>query len=135
MPYVPAPVIEKLGAQMDFEDIFKKAMSGDCDLTIVQQSAKKTKCTVSDVFNIVALKIASEFQCGKLNFEDADFAINDLWSVMVDYTFTGEFDKKLPEPAYSIYDAFDQGEYDHKDGKDPVEHHTKRLLLEIIGGT
>jgi len=128
-------MIEALGAQMDFEDIFKKAMSGDCDLATVQQLAKETKCTASDVFNEVALKIASEFQSGKLNFEDADFAINDLWSVMLDYTFTDEFDKKLPEPAYSIYDAFDQGEYDHKDGKDPVEHHTKRLLLEITGGT
>tara|TARA_Y100001956_G_scaffold78391_1_gene90041 strand:+ start:39 stop:416 length:378 start_codon:yes stop_codon:yes gene_type:complete len=124
-----------LGAQMSYEDIFKKALSGDCDLAIVQQSAKDTKCSASDIFNGVALKIASEFQSGKLNFEDADFAINELWSVMVDYTFTREFDKKLPEPAYSIYDAFDQGEYDHKDGKDPVEHHTKRLLLEITGGT
>jgi len=120
---------------MNFEVVYKKVLTGDCDLKSIQEAAAFEGVPTKDVFNKIAIKIGQEFQKENLSFDDADFAINDLWSLIVDFTITDEFKVKLPEPAYSIYDAFDQGEYVHKDGKDPVEHHTKRLLKEALGGT
>ncbi|MDP2598181.1 hypothetical protein [Alteromonas stellipolaris] len=120
---------------MKLEEVYGITLVGNCDLALIQRCASFEGLSTKEVFNTIALRIAHEFQKEALTFEDADFAINDLWSAIVDYTFTDEFDTKLSEPAYSIYDAFDQGEYTHKDGKDPVEFHTKRLLLEVTGGT
>jgi hypothetical protein len=117
---------------MIIEDLLKESLNGKITLSSVQKVASIECCSLDEVFNNVALKIAINFQDRVLNFDDADFAINELWSVMVDYTFLEEFSGGLPHPAYSIYDAFDQGEYDHKDGKDPIEYHTKRLLKEAL---
>jgi hypothetical protein len=39
----------------------------------------------------------------------------------------------LPEPAWSIFLAFDAGEYDRGDGTDPVECYTRRLVRQALG--
>ena len=40
---------------------------------------------------------------------------------------------EFPEPAFSIYEAFDAGEYAHDDdGQDPVIKYTQPLISEIL---
>ncbi len=44
---------------------------------------------------------------------------------------SGSASAALAEPAYSIYEAFDRGEYSI-DGEDPVLRHTVPLLRKIL---
>ena len=115
--------------------IFDCSLKGSVTLDLVKDTASELNCSIDDIFNNVAIQIAIRFQSGKLSYEDADFAINDVWSVMVDYIYEGVHSVMLPYPAYSIYDAFDQGEYDHNDGCNPVDKYTRPLLVEALKDT
>ena len=86
----------------------------------------------SDVWNSLAIAIAERFLSDQLTFDAADHAINVLWSLMVQDVGESEGARSLPEPADSIYLAFDAGEFDHSDGADPVEKFTKPELQKII---
>lgn len=41
-------------------------------------------------------------------------------------------ERPIPDPVYSICWAFDQGEFDHGDGLDPVSAHTLPMLNDIL---
>jgi hypothetical protein len=115
--------------------IFDCSLKGKVTLDLVKDTASELNCSIDDIFNDVAIEIAIRFQSGKLSYDDADFAINDVWSVMVDSISEGAHSDMLPHPAYSIYDAFDQGEYDHKDGCNSVDKYTRPLLLKAFKDT
>ncbi len=85
---------------------------------------------LSNVFNEISIHLASSFLDGKTSYDDADFAMNKVWSAMLNYIM--EKDIPLIEPCYSIYCAFDEGEYDHRDGSDPVEKYTKPILKLLL---
>ncbi|WP_225318932.1 hypothetical protein [Cellvibrio sp. KY-GH-1] len=92
--------------------------------------AKAIGIGVEDVFNKLSIYMAFSFLNGVFSYDDADFAMNAVWSAMLNYVM--EKDIHLVEPCYSIYIAFDEGEYDHCDGNDPIEKYTKPLLKRIL---
>src|SRR5690242_13293095 len=63
---------------------------------------------------------------------DADSAMNAIWQTMLDYLTRIEPQENLWEPTHSIYLAFDAGEWDHGDGKDPVEQFTRPQVKAIL---
>lgn len=40
--------------------------------------------------------------------------------------------QSIPDLAYAIFGAFDEGDYDHGDGLDAVAHHTIPLLRSAL---
>ncbi|ALI04870.1 hypothetical protein C1Y08_05435 [Pseudomonas sp. FW306-02-F02-AA] len=57
--------------------------------------------------------------------------MNGIISAIVDLGMVGD----LPEPAFSLYHAFDQGEWIRSNdtpGTDPSEKYTKPMVLEIM---
>lgn len=84
--------------------------------------------------NTLSLRVARRLVDGDLTFEAADNVMNWVWSYMVGRASDiGE--STMPEPAYSIYDAIDAGEYEHSsDGPqvDPVQKYTIPGLKQIL---
>jgi hypothetical protein len=105
------------------------------DETIIQlidgkaDHASIRRCLTPDTdlfefYNALALRIASLFMEKSMSFSDADAAINNLNIIWLDDAIKYDF----PEPAYSVYLAFDAGEYSVND-KDHIELYTRPELL------
>ena len=86
----------------------------------------------SEVYNALLIEVSLRFLRGHLSFSQADAVANDVWVAIVsDMGALGDA-FEMPEPAYSIYEAFDAGEYPHGDGLDPVEAYTRPELRRLI---
>ena len=117
---------------MNFDTIIQELVSDSIRIGDVDKICKALEKGRGDIFNDIAIELATRFQNGSMSYEDADGAINSVWGLMiVDASEHGE-GFSLAQPAFDIYEAFDQGEYDHKDGSDPVEKYTKPRINEIL---
>jgi len=85
-----------------------------------------------DLWNRVAVTIAKRFAAGTMSFDDADAAMNAIDAEMIEDALQVGNGYVYPEPAFSIYEAFDAGEFDRGDGVDPVENYTRPRLAEIL---
>jgi len=81
--------------------------------------------TLGAFCNDVALTVAQRFVDGELSFDDADIVANRIYGLYIGEPID------IPEPADSIYLAFDRGEYSIA-GEDPVEQHTRPTLRKIL---
>ncbi len=84
--------------------------------------------------NEFALRVAKGFRDGILDYEFCDEAINYLFSFFTTPPLFGS-DRNIPQPAFEIYQAFDEGEYRHsKDPTwvNPVEKYTRPQIAEIL---
>ncbi|MDW3217402.1 MAG: hypothetical protein R8F63_02205 [Acidimicrobiales bacterium] len=85
-----------------------------------------------DACNRLSVRPAERLVDGELDFHGADGVMNWVWSYITAALVDGA---SLPEPAFSIYDAIDAGEYHHRgDGAevDPVEKYTMPALRKIL---
>ena len=87
-----------------------------------------------EFWNRMALRIAEEFHCGSFSYKEGDHAMNRIWGQMIEDAAKFGDGFELPEPAFSIYEAFDAGEYTRRDdgGEDPVIKYTQPLISEIL---
>ena len=67
----------------------------------------------------------------EIDFEDAYRATSELWYGVLMW-FSDGTAVHLPSPAFEMYDAFDMGAFDHRNGTDPVAGHTVPMLAEIL---
>jgi len=86
-----------------------------------------------EALNNLALDIARRYTAGSLGFLECDRLMNSLngWSVSVR-------DRVLPEPADSIYLAFDAGEYRHQGDSDETDSeakYTRPMIEEVLKAT
>jgi hypothetical protein len=93
--------------------------------------------------NTFALSTAKKFQTGIVGFDICDDAINILFTFMCNHLLLQDDDveacsyklEELPEPAFSIYLAFDRGEYrasyDRADDI-PFEKYTRPEIEKIL---
>jgi hypothetical protein len=98
----------------------------------IDEICKISRKTREVVFNELALELANRFQKGTLSYQDADWAMNCVWNFMIKDAMEQGEGFSLAQPAFEIYEAFDEGEYDHRDGSDPVEKYTKPQIKEIL---
>ena len=80
--------------------------------------------------NAFSFQVASSYLSGQLDFEAGDRAMNNLYS----FSYHGE-DRGMPEFAWDIFNAFDQGEYYHSGDSreiDPAEAYTKPMLRAML---
>ncbi len=85
-----------------------------------------------DACNRLSVRTAERLVDGELSFHAADGVMNWVWSYITAALVDGAL---LPEPALSIYDPIDAGEYHHPgDGAevDPVERYTMPALRRIL---
>lgn len=117
---------------MNFGTIIQGLVGDSIRIGDVDEICKALDKCRDDIFNGIAIELATKFQNGSMSYEDADGAINSVWGLMiVDASEQGE-GFSLAQPAFEIYEAFDAGEHDHKDGSDPIEKYTKPRINEIL---
>ena len=85
--------------------------------------------SLSDLCNQISLTVARRFDKGLLPFEDADAVMNALFSAVI---MNEASPQCLPEPANSVVLAFDDGEYVHEDGVNPIEKYTIPSIKAIL---
>ena len=101
-------------------------------LSEVDIFCEKLKIDRASFFNECSIYIAKKFQLRTLTYAEADAAINSVSSLMTaDASQQGD-GFIFAEPAFSIYLAFDRGEYSLKGDIDPVEQYTRPLIFKIL---
>jgi hypothetical protein len=114
------------------DSIIQDGVGGRFDHDAFYAFCRWNKIEFDDLCNSIALTIARRFNETAMTYEDADGVANALSRLMIAHV-TREADACLPEPAWSIFLAFDAGEYDRGDGTDPVECYTRRLVRQALG--
>lgn len=107
------------------EQFIHAAVSGSMDHTRYLELFREDEAKLYAFCNKVALVIAQRFLDDKMSFDDADAVANEFYALYIGETV------EIPEPADSIYLAFDGGEY-AIDGEDPVENYTRPTLRGIL---
>ena len=110
----------------EFDYAIKRLVDGEADHAFVR-SCLPSDMDLFELYNLLAKRIASLFLQESMSFDDADAAINSLNTIWLDDVEKYGF----PEPAYSVYLAFDAGEFS-VDNKDPVELYTEPELRRIL---
>lgn len=106
------------------EQLIQQATSGKINRAEVESYCVANNIEVPDLCNRIALTIAQRFHAGTFSYKDGDGVMNALFSLIVEY--------ETVEPAWSIYLAFDEGEYNHDGSSDPVESFTRPQIRNIL---
>jgi hypothetical protein len=116
---------------MTLDDLIAKAASeqgirpSDV-LAAVSASDKPWK----ELFDEFARIVAERYCRGECSWEFGDLAMNSLWGHAVNHGGA-----EFPEFAFSVYIAFDEGEYVQRDGPPEMdaEPRTRALLARLLG--
>ncbi|MGA2222690.1 MAG: hypothetical protein ABSH21_13110 [Verrucomicrobiia bacterium] len=113
---------------MTIEELVRFAESQALNATVVEQACIKEKLSLQELYTAFARDVAEKYAKGVYSWSYCDAAMNRLFAYAYPVTDTG-----LPEFAWKVYIAFDEGEYFHPgDPKDfDPESRTKALLAEI----
>jgi len=76
--------------------------------------------------NGLALHLADGFAGGVFDFRFSSGVVSALWPNIAVAA------PPLPGAFYAVYEAFDAGEYDRGNGKDPVEAYTRPLIADVL---
>lgn len=107
-----------------FEQLIQQAATGKIDRAEVESFCASEGIEIADLCNRIALTVAERFHARTLSYEVGDGVMNAFFSLIVE--------KKTVEPAWSIYLAFDEGEYNHAGSTDPVESFTRPQIRKIL---
>ncbi|MFT3890791.1 MAG: hypothetical protein QM730_04085 [Anaerolineales bacterium] len=114
-----------------FELIISQAINNEIVRQDVEMLCESRDIAVGQLYNEIALVIAKRFDSKIMSYEDADTAMNAIFSMMVEDAGNGEVNP-FAEPAFSIYGAFDMGECVLHEGEDPVETYTRPAIRSFL---
>ena len=84
-----------------------------------------------DVLNELSVVAAEGYLEGSLSYDFCDGVMNGIINAVVDVGMTDD----MPQPAFSLYQAFDLGEWIRKEDPpetDPGEKYTRPVVQEIM---
>ena len=88
----------------------------------------KDESSYRELVDAIALHLARRFVDGSVDYWDADDIANALWGFMV----LEAPERPLPEVGQAVFEAFDAGEWDRRDGSDPVATQTAPMIEAIL---
>ena len=118
---------------MDAADVVRRVVDGEALGDAVRRLVEATDSSFAAALDSVAVEIAQRFLAGTLDYETADDCANALWTFMCfESPRTSDGYATIPDLAYAIFSAFDEGEYDHAGSTDPVQTFTVPQLRELL---
>lgn len=94
-------------------------------------ACEQMETSLEKILDTISLSIARRYLAGQIDFEYADAVMNGLFEVIT----LGHPTKFASDTAWSIYLAFDDGEWRHSGDSeriDPVEKYTRPQLVMIV---
>ena len=121
--------------QMDIRETIKHAHDYALSDAAILDCCKADGITLEDFCNQFAKAVAADFLSDQIDYDYGDQVMNFLFSFMTDPLYQSRH-SVLPEPAWSIYLAFDRGEYRNKEcdrmSDIPSEKYTRPELARIL---
>lgn len=108
-----------------------EAEANNLSLSDLGATCEKYGVAPEDVLNELSVEIAEGFLSGSLIYDFCDGVMNGIIGAIVDLGMVGDF----PQPAFSLYQAFDLGEWIRSNDPpetDPSEKYTRPVVLEIM---
>lgn len=100
-------------------------------LSDLEQTGLQFGMSSSDILNELALAVGEGYLSHALTYEFCDGVINGIASAIFEVGMVTEF----PQPAFALYQAFDQGEWGRSNdppGTDPAETYTRPMVVKIL---
>ncbi|WP_338473487.1 hypothetical protein V3H56_14290 [Pseudomonas sp. MS646] len=115
----------------ELEKLSMKAGAEGLTLGDIAATCEEFDVTPQDVLNELSVAVAEGYLQGSLIYDFCDDVMNGIVNAVVEVGMTNE----MPQPAFSLYQAFDQGEWIRSSDPpetDPSEKNTKPLVREIL---
>jgi hypothetical protein len=113
------------------EQIIDQAVSGKINRGDADAFCSAAGIDICQLYNDIALAVAKRFDAGTMSYEDGDGVMNAILGQMADDAAKGH-PNPFVEPAWSVYLAFDDGEYVHRNCEDPVETYTRPAIRALV---
>jgi hypothetical protein len=112
---------------MNFHDLIKEAEHRCLSLEDVATFCKDSVQPLDDTLDTCALELAKAYVAGTISFDTGDNLANVLFAF-------GAQQESLPELMFSVYLAFDAGEFypDEIRSPSPEERFTRPQITEIV---
>jgi hypothetical protein len=96
----------------------------------VDAACRYTGLTRGALFDAISRRVARGYASGELSFDFCDAVMNHMYSFMM-----LNYDMAPPDYSYSVFLAFDEGEYQHRDDPEnssSEDLYTKPMIPEIL---
>ncbi|QXH53499.1 hypothetical protein KSS94_10450 [Pseudomonas fakonensis] len=123
----------KLIPDTEVDALLGKAQQGELALTELSLCARQLGLGPAELLNALSIEVAERFVQAGMPYAVGDDIMNGLFSAIFDLGMDGQ----MPQPAFDIYLAFDEGEYQHLGDLEhiiPSEHYTRSQLLVLLQG-
>lgn len=116
---------------MKFEQVYKKL--GEMKLTLIEalNFCATENIDIVEFCNNVMVVTATKYHENSIDYSFADGVANNVYGFMLSDFYLELTENSLSEPAYSIYLAFDAGEYFHKNDDRNIAPEFKYTKPEI----
>jgi hypothetical protein len=115
----------------ELKELSVKAETDGLTLSDLAATCEKFDVAPQDVLNELSVAVAEGYLQGSLLYDFCDGVMNGIINAVVEVGMTND----MPQPAFSLYQAFDQGEWFRSNDPpetDPSEKYTKPVVEEIM---
>jgi hypothetical protein len=115
----------------ELKELSVKAEAYGLTLSDLASTCDKFGVAPQDVLNELSVAVAEDYLQGSLIYDFCDGVMNGIINAVVEVGMTDD----MPQPAFSLYQAFDQGEWIRSNDPpetDPSEKYTKPVVQEIM---
>lgn len=132
---LPRPLNPELGGALEFEEALSRAKAGRLTVSDIADLCVGFDGSLPDALDTFALQTAREFMIGAIDFDAADTLVNLLFAHCSQLISRRADIEQHPELMFSIYRAFDAGEFVPKSdppGTDPIRKYTRPQLESVL---
>ena len=118
-------------SKVELKELSVKAEAEGLTLSDLAPICERFGVSPHDVLNGLSVAVAEGFLQGSLPYDFCDGVMNGIINAVVEVGMTND----MPQPAFSLYQAFDQGEWFRSNDPpetDPSEKYTKYVVEEIM---
>ncbi|WP_434604382.1 hypothetical protein J3P91_11940 [Pseudomonas sp. Z4-7] len=117
--------------KIELKELSVKAEADGLTLSDLVPICERFAVAPHDVLNELSVAVAEGYLQGSLLYDFCNGVMNGIINAVVEVGMTND----MPQPAFSLYQAFDQGEWFRSNDPpetDPGEKYTKPVVEEIM---
>lgn len=117
--------------KIELKELSVKAEADGLTLSDLVPICERFAVAPHDVLNELSVAVAEGYLQGSLLYDFCNGVMNGIINAVVEVGMTND----MPQPAFSLYQAFDQGEWFRSNDPpetDPSEKYTKPVVEEIM---